>query len=669
MAKNFTIRPHGLKPYHTGLAVPIFSLRTKKSFGVGQFTDLKILADFVYKSGMDVIQLLPINDTTIFTDWKDSSPYRANSVFALHPIYLDFSEFLPKLSKTEVKSFLEEASELNALQQVDYEKVLAYKWRFAKVIYNKFSEKIFESTDFEEFYKPRQIWLEPYACFCYFRDNYHTSDFEFWKEKRYSKGLYEELSENKQIADILKLHIMVQFLLHKQLKEAVNYCHDLGIAVKGDISVGVDRKSADAWSNPDLFNLDMQAGAPPDVFSATGQNWEFPTYNWNQMAKDGFAWWQTRMRNMAEYFDIYRLDHILGFFRIWENPGNAVRGLLGHFSPALPMSAEEIESYGIPLRYWGVDRFTQPFIKDWVIDELFGRDNRDYIIQSYLIYSGNGNYEFKPEFDNQRKIEKAEMEEWQREGLYRLHENVIFIPDHENPALYHPRIKLMDTISYREFGDAFKQQLEILHNNYYYGRNYAYWQEKAMEKLPAIKNASDMLACGEDLGMVPDNVPDVMWQLQILRLIIERMPAGDHYISDLIWTPYLSVVTTSSHDTTPLRLWWQEDRGLIQRYYNEVMHWNGEAPWEATPEVIQEILKRNLDTDAMLAIFPIQDWLDTWDSLRNPDVSVTRINNPAYTYYYWRYRLHLNLEDLASNAEFEKFLSDFIQNSKRSTIG
>ncbi|GAB2024309.1 hypothetical protein OfM1_03790 [Lactovum odontotermitis] len=669
MTKNFVLKPHGPKPYHTGLAVPIFSLRSKKSWGIGQFTDLKLLADFAAKSGMDIIQLLPINDTTIFMDWKDTSPYRANSVFALHPVYLDFSEFLPKLSKTESAKFTAEAEKLNALKQIDYERTLDFKWRFAQLIFDKFSEDIFAGSDFKEFYRAREFWLNPYAAFCYLRDAHKTADFEQWDmgERTYSDTLYEELCKNESAAVKLKLHIFVQYLLHKQLKDAVDYCHELGVAVKGDISVGVDRKSADAWANPELFNLDMQAGAPPDVFSTTGQNWEFPTYNWPKMAEDGYAWWQKRMRNMAEYFDAYRLDHILGFFRIWENPGDAVRGLLGHFSPALPLTAEEIESYGIPFRYWGIERFTEPFIKDWVIDEIFGRDNRDSIIQHFLDYTGNGNYRLKADYETQRKVSlDNSIEEWQRDGLYRLQENVVFIRDHKNPELFHPRIKLMETISFREFGDAFKYQLEVLHNNYFYGRNYTYWQDMALKKLPAIKNATDMLACGEDLGMVPSNVPDVMWQLQILRLIIERMPEENNFVSDLSHTPYLSVITTSSHDTTPLRLWWLEDREQIQRYYSEIMHWEGEAAAEASPEIIQEIVKRALNTDAMLAIFPIQDWLDLTEEFRNPDAELTRINNPAYTYYYWRYRLHLNLEDLAAAQDLTDYLSDFIQDSKRS---
>ena len=668
MDNNFVIRPHGDKPYHTGMAVPIFSLRTEHDFGIGQFSDLKVLAEFVHRSGMDIIQLLPVNDTTIFMDWKDSSPYRAVSVFALHPIYLDLTPYVNQLTPAQQKTFQAEKADLNALTQVDYEKTLALKWKYAELIYQKLGKSILGSPDFAAFYKACKDWLDPYAAFCLLRDRFKTADRNKWGAfSHFSDEVWQELQKDKASAEKIRLQIFVQYLLHLQLKEAVDYCHSLGVAVKGDISVGVDRKSSDAWANPDIFNLDMQAGAPPDPFSATGQNWEFPTYNWDKMAEDGYSWWISRMKNMAVYFDAYRLDHILGFFRIWEIPENAVRGLLGHFVPALAMADWEIENYGIPFRWWGIERFVEPFIKDWVIDENFGRDNRDYIIATFLDYVGDGNYRLKEFVNTQRKVEALEnVPDWQIDGLYRLLENVIFVRDHQNPYMYHPRIKMLETSSFREFGDEYKRNLERLYNDYFYGRNYGFWEEQAYKKLPTIKDATDMLACGEDLGMVPSNVPNVMWNLQILRLIIERMPADGDFVSDLVYTPYLSVITTSSHDTTPLRMWWEENRDFTQRYYNEVMHWNGAAPQFAEPEIVQEIVARTLNTKAMLAILPLQDWLDMTSEFRVQNPADERINNPEHTYHYWRYRMSFDLENLRDHDGLTSFYRDFIGQTRRS---
>ncbi|MCL2114419.1 MAG: 4-alpha-glucanotransferase [Streptococcaceae bacterium] len=669
MAEKFSIKPHGSVPYHTGVAIPVFSLRTEHSSGVGQFSDLRHLADFTKKSGMDVIQLLPINDTTTFMDWRDSYPYRAISVFALHPIYLDIHAFLAQYTQAQKDELLEAEAELNQKEEIDYEKSLALKWKYAKIIYHKTAEKVKLTADYQTFYNSRKSWLEPYAAFSYLRDKNKTADFTSWRGySRYTTKIFGALSRDEKVAQELDIYIFVQYLLHTQLLDAVNYCHELGIAIKGDIAIGIAHDSVDAWTNPELFNLEMQAGAPPDVFAVNGQNWGFPTYNWEKMAQDEYAWWKERMIAMAEYFDAYRLDHILGFFRIWEMPKGSVRGLLGQFSPALALTIEEIENtYGIPLRAWGIERFTQPFIKDWVIDEIFGRDNRDFIIQQFLQYNKYGNYILKTEFDTQKKVEAAGLEDWVRDGLFTLHENVIFLPDHKDEELYHPRITLMSTISFREFGQEYQQRLEHLYNDYFYGRNYDFWKARAYEKLPVIKNSTSMLACGEDLGMVPDNVPDVMYHLEILRLIIERMPADDSFVNGLQYAPYLSVVTTSSHDTSPLRAWWEENREVTQRYYNEIMGWWGEAPYEATPEIIQEIIKRNLNSDAMMVILPLQDWLATDGNIRNKNAHAEQINIPSNPFHYWRYRLHLSLETLAKNKEFTEFLSEFIADSKRKT--
>ena len=664
LTNNFSIEPYGEKAYHTGIAVPVFSLRTENSSGVGQFSDLKELADFAHRSGMDIIQLLPINDTSTFMDWRDSYPYRAISVFALHPIYLDIHIFWDSYTKIQQEKLLIAELELNALDKIDYEKALALKWEYAEIIYQNSAHKFKASKDYQQFYQQNEDWLKAYAAFSYLRDINQSANFMDWgKYATYSEDFFEKLtSESNQ----LDLYIFVQYLLHYQLSEAVDYCHQLGIALKGDIAIGIAHDSVDAWTHPELFHLDKQAGAPPDIFAVNGQNWGFPTYNWKKMAEDGYAWWKKRLTAMSNYFDAYRLDHILGFFRIWQMPEDSVRGLLGQFSPAIALSAEEIENnYGIPLRQWGLERFINPFIKDWVIDEIFGRDNRDWIIQTFLDYIGNGNYTFQNEYNNQKKVEKAQLEDWVREGLYKLHENIILLKDDENPEKYHPRISLMQTISFREFGDDYKGRLEKLYNDYFYGRNYEFWKEKAYEKLPVLKDATNMLACGEDLGMVPANVPDVMNHLNILRLIIERMPSDNRFVSPLNEVPYLSVLTTSSHDTSPLRAWWEENHEEIQRYYNEVMGWYGEAPYYASAEIIQEIVKRHLNSNAMMVILPIQDWLAMSEQLRKEDAKSEQINIPANPYHYWNYRLHCQLETLIDNQDWTEFLKKFIKESKR----
>lgn len=666
---DFSLKPYGHKPYHVGTAIPVFSLKSENDFGIGQFSDIKQLADFCQQSGIDLIQLLPVNDTTSTKTWKDSSPYTAISVFALHPIYLDLEPLLHLMSKKNQQDYQREKQRLNTLEDLNYEDVITGKLKFARLAFDNVKKDLWVDKDFQAFVSQRRSWLEAYAAFNYLMDKFNTYKFDEWKGyKRYSQGAFEELCQDSKAKDFIDFQVYLQFLLHQQLLEASDYCHSLGIALKGDIAIGVGRYSVDAWENPDLFNLDMQAGAPPDAFSTTGQNWELPTYNWSAIEANDFQWWKDRLKTMATYFDAFRLDHILGFFRIWEIPETSVRGLLGHFAPAKGFTIEEIEYFGIPYRSWGGDvRFTQPFIKDWVIDRIFGRDNRDIVIQSYLNYIGFENYEIKPEYRDQRVLLELDVDEDIRQGLYQLTENVIFVKDHANPNLYHPRIELMDTISFAEFGYDVQQTLRWMHDDYYYNRNNHFWKEKALKKLPALIASTDMLACGEDLGMVPATVPEVMDQLSILSLIVERMPSDpSQFVQDLDNLDYLCVATSSTHDTATLRQWWEEDYEASQTYYNNVLHWHGPAPHPVNKEVIHEIIRRHFDSKAMLVIIPLQDFFALASETTVDDIDSERINDPSNPLNNWNYRIHLPLEELLEKTELIGQITDLIKNTRRS---
>ncbi|MDR2833555.1 MAG: 4-alpha-glucanotransferase [Streptococcaceae bacterium] len=651
-----------------GLAIPVFSLRTQHNLGVGSFLDLKLLADFMHKTGMSVIQLLPIQDTTIHMNYTDSSPYSVLSSFALHPLYFDVTPFIGEFTTEQWSEYARLKEELHDKNEVDYERTLHQKWYYAMLLYKKLGTEIFGSPEFQEYFETHQTWLKPYSVFCSLRDIYATSDFHQWKDTHqiYSKELYAQLLADEHLTELIELNQFMQFLLHQQLVEASDYCHSKGVILKGDIPVGIMKNSVDAWVNPDLYNMDMQAGAPPDQFSTTGQNWGFPTYNWSKMAEDDYAWWKSRLTTMAEYFDAYRLDHILGFFRIWEILETSVRGMLGHFSPALGFSADEIESWGIPFRPWGIERFLEPFIKDFVLDEIFGSENRTFIIQNFLDIAYEGGYKFKEEYNTQKKIEQlGEMDDVIRDGLYTLHENVIFVVDHKNPELYHPRIEFIKTSSFKEFGYEFQEKMHALHDHYYYHRNYDFWADEARQKLPAIIHATDMLSCGEDLGMVPANVPDVMNELGILSLKLERIPTNGQWFTDITKAPYLSVVTTSSHDTTTLRLLWEEEPDFANRYYYDLLGLEGEVPKELTGKIAVKIIKRNLESPSMLVALPFQDWLAIDEKLRIADPSKERINQPGVANHYWRYRMHLDLEELIDNEEFILQVRGLVEKSNR----
>lgn len=653
-----------------GTQVPVFSLRTRKSAGIGDFGDLKTMIDFVASTGQKVLQLLPINDTTITHTWTDSYPYSCISVFAIHPQYADLHA-LPELKNAKARAEAEKTrAELNALDKIDYEKVNDFKINYLRQIFNQEGGKMMKTAEYKAFFQDTELWLVPYAQYSYLRDKNGTADFNQWPDHQ----VWDE-AERKALADPktaayknVAFFYFVQFVLDRQMQEAHEHAKTKGVILKGDIPIGVNRNGCDVWTEPKYFNLNGQAGAPPDDFSANGQNWGFPTYNWFEMLKDGCQWWNRRFQNMARYFDAYRIDHVLGFFRIWEIPVHSVHGLLGQFAPALAMSREEIESYGL---HFQEDRFTRPFITDWVLDRVF-HERAGEVKEKYLDRLDDERYQMKPEVDTQRKVEALfadatdEKELWLRDGLYALISDVLFVRDHTNPGVFHPRISAQLDFIYESLYDNDKAAFNRLYNDYFYRRNNQFWYQEAMKKLPKLVQATRMLVCAEDLGMVPDCVPWVMDELKILSLELQSMPKDPSVkFGHLSRNPYRSVCTISSHDMPTLRMWWDENVQRTQEYYNTMLYRQGPAPHPLPGWLASDIISRHLTSPSMLCILSIQDWLATDEALRLPDADAERINIPANPKHYWRYRMHLNIEDLAADKRFVQNITEMISQSGR----
>lgn len=653
-----------------GTLVPVFSLRTRKSTGIGDFGDLKTMIDFVASTGQKVLQLLPINDTTITHTWTDSYPYSCISVFAIHPQYANLHA-LPELKDAKARAEAEKTrAELNALDKIDYEKVNDFKINYLRQIFNQEGEKMMKTAEYKAFFQDTELWLVPYAQYSYLRDKNGTADFNQWPDHQvWDEAERKALTDPKTAAyKNVAFFYFVQFVLDRQMQEAHEHAKAKGVILKGDIPIGVNRNGCDVWMEPKYFNLNGQAGAPPDDFSANGQNWGFPTYNWFEMLKDGCQWWNRRFQNMARYFDAYRIDHVLGFFRIWEIPVSSVHGLLGQFAPALAMSREEIESYGL---HFQDDRFTRPFITDWVLDRVF-HERAGEVKEKYLDRLDDERYQMKPEVDTQRKVEALfadatdEKELWLRDGLYALISDVLFVRDHTNPGVFHPRISAQLDFIYESLYDNDKAAFNRLYNDYFYRRNNQFWYQEAMKKLPKLVQATRMLVCAEDLGMVPDCVPWVMDELKILSLELQSMPKDPSVkFGYLSRNPYRSVCTISSHDMPTLRMWWDENIQRTQEYYNTMLYRQGPAPHPLPGWLASDIISRHLTSPSMLCILSIQDWLATDEALRLPDADAERINIPANPKHYWRYRMHLNIEDLAADKRFVQNITEMISQSGR----
>lgn len=663
-----------------GVAIPVFALRKRNGFGVGVFTDIQLLVDWAVETGLKLIQILPVNDTVAKHTWQDSYPYAAISVYALHPIYINIQEIGNLKSEINQQIIEEQGKFLNKKDKIDYEAVMALKSRFFKLIYDQQKNDFFNNEDYKEFFKENEHWLRPYAAFSYLRDLFNTPDFSRWMN--YSKPTAELLAvltdPKSAHYDEIAVHYFIQYHAYRQLIEAANYARSKGVVLKGDIPIGIYRNSVDAWLNPELFHLDKQAGAPPDDFSAKGQNWRFPTYNWDQMEKDNYAWWQQRLRQLSGYFDAFRIDHILGFFRIWEIPATQAEGLMGYFNPSIPYYRDELQNRGIWLEW---HRMCKPYIREHFLYERFAYLT-DYVKQNYLEEYSPGCYNILPEYDTQIKIEEklvfgpdAGSEERNRieqiaNGLKSLVTEVLFLeaPGTDGNAFF-PRNSLHFTRSYQELDENTKRAIDEVYIDYFYKRNEDFWRSKAMAKLPVIKKATNMLLCGEDLGMVPACVPEVMNELGILSLEVQRMPKNPKktfgHPADY---PYLSVATPSSHDTSTIRGWWEEDANRTQKFYNEILGNHGPAPKECTPDIVRQIIVQHLYSPSMWAIFPIQDLLGMDEDLRLDNPHAERINNPGNPNHYWRYRLHVNLEDLISSKDFNDNLKQIIHSAGRLDI-
>ncbi len=652
-----------------GTVVPVFSLRSEGSCGVGDFGDLFAMVDWVADTGQNALQTLPVNDTTDTHRWTDSYPYNAISVMALHPIYVDLRQLAPLRDADRREHYEQERRELNALPQVDYERVDALKGAWLRELFAEQWPGVARRAAFKAFFERNKDWLAPYAAFCHYREKYGTADFSTWPDHQSpdTRELSEMATPGTKAYKAVVYWYYVQYVLHEQMARVHEHARSRRVILKGDIAIGVNRNSVETWAEPQYFHMDGQTGAPPDAFSVNGQNWGFPTYNWDAMLADGCQWWTRRLGRMAELFDAYRIDHILGFFRIWEIPSHAVNGLLGQFAPSLPMTPEEIKAYGFRL---DMERMTRPHITDRALEARFG-DRAEEVKATFLTATDDG-YELLPQYDTERKVQAAFAERTSpddvalRNGLYGLVSDVLFVRDRYDKLRFHPRIAAQADQAYAALDEGQKSAFNRLYDDYYYRRHNRFWYNEAMRKLPLLAGASPMLMCAEDLGMVPECVPWVMQQLKILSLEIQSMPKESGLrFGHLSHNPYLSVCTISTHDTPTLRGWWDEDEERTDEFFATRLHRNGHAPHPLPGWLAEDIVARHLMCPSALCIITLQDWMAIDEKLRLPDADAERINVPANPRHYWRYRMHITIEQLKAATRLNDTITTLIDQGGR----
>ncbi|WP_420264310.1 4-alpha-glucanotransferase [Candidatus Magnetominusculus dajiuhuensis] len=642
----------------TGVAIPVFSIRTDEGCGIGEFLDLIKMGSWCKKAGLDVIQILPVNDTG-----TDSSPYNAISAFALHPVYVRLGElaYSVKIFKEEHKEEIKAAaSRLNALELVDYPAVRQFKETMLKKIYDDNLDSIKKDKTLGTWidFNP---WVRYYAVYRCLKDIHKQDWWKGWLTMQ-DPGAGEINSYWTKNQDDVLFYAWVQFELEKQLKKAANALEYMGLRLKGDIPIMINEDSADVWAERKYFNLGMRAGAPPDMFSESGQNWGFPCYNWDVLEKEDYSWWRQRLKQASKFYHAYRIDHVLGFFRIWGVSEKEQTGILGYFSPAVAIKKADLIKSGF--NEDTIKSFVQPMFTRSYVTSLFGNAS-DGVIRRYFEMTESGHLAFVGAIEGERAIAALPEEQSVRDKLIGLYHNRILLDTGKGylPAWYYYRTMTFNNMTEDERG-RLRELVEA--NN---AAQDDLWRSNGNKLLAMMCETTDMLVCAEDLGAVPPCVGEVLEGMKTLGLKVERWVREynkqDSPYIDTYYYPRLSVCCPSVHDTSTLRGWWEEANWDRTQYYNTI-GMTGECPRYLTTELAEKIIRRNLNANSTITIFPFQDLLSLHYNLRTKDPEQERINIPGTVgTKNWAYRMRDNIEGIINYDEFNNYLNGLIDERRR----
>ncbi len=635
----------------TGIVVPVGSLRTQRSCGSGEFADIVPFAEFCAKSGVSVIQLLPVNDTG-----TESSPYSALSAFALNPVYLSLRD-LP-----EAEPFRKEINSIRDIhesrERFDYRSLRAAKMDLLHAVFDSREREILADPALEKWIADNP-WIAEYAVFMNLKRRNLDASWKEWPKMRTASRA--EISDRWESPARKSTHLFyawLQMRLDGQFSKAVAECAKLGVYLKGDIPILMNEDSCDAWSLPEFFRDDLRAGSPPDDMNPLGQNWGFPIYNWDNMREDGFSWWKARLRAASRYYAAFRIDHILGFFRIWSVPEGNESGVLGWTTPHEPITSSELAERG----YSG-DRLrwvTEPHVPTHVVEDANGHD--------YLAAHGSlarvmdrvGSEElwtFKRSITGERAIRRADLPDAVREALVARWRDRLFQAtgrDASGKPTYCPVWNYRDTTAWKSLSDGERADLERLFSEKR-ERGERLWRAQATELLGTLVAETDMLPCAEDLGSIPSCVPEVLAELGIYGLKVVRWERawneGGQPLLDLDGYPERSVATTSVHDSSTLRGWWDDEGGAeaLTAYWRAA---GAETP-EGTPgrKFDPEIARRVLSTVARarsrILSLPLQDFLALSGDFYGKASGNDRINVPgSVSAFNWTWRIPVAVEAL-----------------------
>ncbi|MDR1126690.1 MAG: 4-alpha-glucanotransferase [Treponema sp.] len=645
-----------------GVVVPIGALRGEKSLGVGEFPDLKEFASLAKDMGIGLIQLLPVNDTGF-----ESSPYSALSAFALHPLYVRIGDIpvAASYSKKIKETFASEEKQ----PRFSHQRILRAKLGLLKEIYATNEESIIKSAEGGELAKwiEENPWVKSYAVFRRLKEVNEQKSWKEW-EPKYQQVTKEQIeafwSDESLRADHI-FWVWIQEALDTQFAQAAQAVADAGIILEGDLPILINDDSCDVWAYPEYFHINLSAGAPPDMYSPNGQNWGFPVYNWQKLAKDDYEWWKNRLKAAGKYYKAYRIDHVLGFFRIWASAQKDLSSssLMGRFIPYKPITRKDLELLGFDggqIRWLSCPHIPTSEVwrsleglkdADGNIDYETIRQSAEKVFTSCLQRINNEElWWFTDNIKGEKDIVAKNLHPFAQDYLIWAWRNRTLQEYEKNK--YSPLWFYRDTRAYNSLSDEQKDKLDVLIERQNVASEKA-WETQGRKLLTMLKESASMLPCAEDLGEVPDCVPKTLGKLQILGLRVIRWARewdeeGSPFIP-LEDYPELSVCTVAVHDSSTAREWW--DNEVEQDVFSAFLG-KPALPPVYNPGIAKIVLKKAASATSVFRVFQIQDILHLSQRYYAPDPKLERINVPgSVNEFNWTYRLPASITEIAKDEE------------------
>lgn len=647
----------------TGVAVPLGALYTANCAPIGDFLSLAELVPWCVKSGLNCVQLLPVNDTG-----TQSSPYSALSAFALHPIYIRI-ESLPEYK------MLYDADEGFRKTYDDYVRDNPYKGRYDYARINNAKTQLlralFASTDVYKTKKAdkalssfirKNPWIAEYAVYKNLKWKHLQATWKSWPKE--DTALNEEAIKKawngaKDKTEHL-FYAWCQMRAAEQFAEAADAVRAAGIVLKGDMPILMNEDSCDAWAHPDIFKQSLRAGSPVDGENPTGQNWGFPTYNWKYLKSTDYAWWIARLKTAAQYYGAYRLDHVLGFFRIWAVPERDTTAVLGHADPFKAITKKDLAELGFDdgrIRW-----LCEPHISTGVVQDItWNQDAAHKVLEKMCNRLGNEEmWLFKPAIKGDKDIYALDLHEVADDNAARRIKDALASKWRDRCLVEAEKNKFAPLWTYtastawKSLNEGEKQKLGALFTKVKEAEE-ALWKKQASEILGALTSSVKMTPCGEDLGANLECLPSVMAACGILSLRVVRWcrdwsAPGQPYLPFANY-PILSVATTSVHDSPTIREWWQQDKAAAMAFVtSHNADFEGKKADECmsfTPEIARMILTATASAKSIWCIHPLQDWLYMRGDCYLPDAADERVNVPGkVSAFNWTYRMPMSVETL-----------------------